>query len=198
LSFGVQISASQLNFLENASTTAAKNDWNDSKSSAKDSLEAGQQVAKNAAAKAADLARSQIDTTRENLHSGLTMAAETAHRSISGVQQALTGEKAKEAMKRSAQHIEAISGASAELSHGFQEISREWMTYAKQESEKFHAAFGALAQCRSPHEFFEVQSRLTKENLETFVASTRRISEISTAVATKATQKIAASQQTSV
>ena len=184
--------------MENPSSTSSKNDWNDPKSfDAKASIEAGQNAAKKVATKASDLAHSQIDTTQENLHSGLTMAAETAHRSVSGFQEALTGDKAKEAMKRSAQHIEAISGAGTELSHGFQEISREWMTYAKQGAEKWQAAFGALARCRSPHEFFEVQSRLTKENLETFVASTRRISEISTAVATKATQKIAAAQQTS-
>jgi hypothetical protein len=197
MSFGVQIAALQEKSMENAPSTASKHDRNDPKSAdAKASIEAGQNAAKNAATNAADLARSQINATQENLHSGLTMAAETAHRSVSTFQERLTGDNAKEAMKRSAQHIEAISGAGTELSHGFREISREWMTFAKQGAEKWHAAFGALAECRSPQEFFEVQSRLTKENLETFVAGTRRICEISTAAAAKATQKIAAAQQT--
>ncbi len=179
--------------MENASSNDYNNGRNEANSfDAKASLEAGQ----NATKKAADLARSQVNSTRENLHSGLTMGAETVHRSISGFQEAFTGDKAKEAMKKSAQHVEAISGAGAELTHGLQEISREWMTYAGQRAEKWQGGFGAFAQCRSPQEFFEVQSRLTKEGLEAFFASARRMSEVSTAVATKATQKIAAAQQT--
>lgn len=158
----------------------------------KDAVIAGQDRASKIATRGAEIARTQIDSTQEAVRSGLNIAAASAHRSLSGLQEAFTGEKAKEAMKQSSEHFETITAASAVLSKGFQDISREWMDTAKKGAEKSQEAFHALARCRSPNEFFEIQSRLLKENLGILVDSTRRVAEISSETAKTATQKIGA------
>lgn len=155
------------------------------------------QAARNAAerlASGAEMARANAQTINETVRSGLDIAADTARSSAGSFTEAVSGDKAKEAMQNSAHYVEAISGAGSVLSQSFQDISREWMTWAKGHAEKTQLGFSELMQCRSPHDLFEVQSRLVKENLEHFVTSTQRVSEISNAAAKQAAQKISATR----
>lgn len=160
--------------------------------------EAAVQAARNAAERlasvGAETASANAQTINETVRSGLDIAADAARSSAGGVTESMSGEKAREAMQNSAHHVEAISGAGSVLSQSFQDISREWMTWAKGHAEKTQLGFSELMQCRSPHDLFEVQSRLVKEDLEHFVTSTQRVSEISNAAAKQATQKISATR----
>jgi phasin family protein len=48
----------------------------------------------------------------------------------------------------------------------------------------------SFARCRTPHEFFELQTRLMRENLNAVLNGTKRFAEISARAAQEATAKI--------
>ena len=53
----------------------------------------------------------------------------------------------------------------------FYEFSRVRMALAQISAQKLLSSFAALMGCRSPHEFFQLQNQLVKEQLELFAAS---------------------------
>lgn len=87
-------------------------------------------------------------------------------------------------------NVEQFSRMGAAVSHGLQEISREWVGWTRARAQNSQQGFIALMQCRSPHEFFEVQSRILNQNLELLTASTRRMIEISSEMTSRVSPRI--------
>ncbi len=82
--------------------------------------------------------------------------------------------------------------ASAVLTRGVQDLSREWFSLTQERLQKNLEDFGALARCRSLPDVMAAQSNLVRDNLEQTIESTRRIAEVATRVANEASQALTA------
>ncbi len=104
----------------------------------------------------------------------------------------LTGERSEELARRSTQNLEAVTEAGAIVTRGVQDLSREWLTFMQERTQKNIEGFTALARCRSLPEFFTLQAELVRDNLQQTVESTRRMAEVSTRLVTDASQTVTA------
>jgi hypothetical protein len=101
-----------------------------------------------------------------------------------------SAEKTENVIEKWSANVEQFSRTGAAVSHGFREISREWVSWTRARVQNSQQGFMALMQCRSPHELFEVQSRILSQNLELLTASTRRMLEISSEMTSAVSPKI--------
>ena len=104
----------------------------------------------------------------------------------------LTGERSEELARRSTQNLEAVTEAGAIVTRGVQDLSREWLTFMQERTQKNIEGFTALARCRSLPELFTLQAELVRDNLQQTVESTRRMAEVSTRLVTDASQTVTA------
>jgi phasin family protein len=65
---------------------------------------------------------------------------------------------------------------------GFQELAKAYQSLATKNAEKLTASIQALATVKSPTEFAELQQKLIKEGVESAVADSRDIAELTTSV----------------
>jgi len=132
--------------------------------------------------------------TQDTMQSGLNSVSESAQRFTDQVTQAygLTGEGREELTRQGSQSLEMVAQASAMLTRGVQDLSREWFSLTQERLQKNLDDFGALARCRSIPDFMAAQSNLMRDNLEQTIESTRRIGEVATRVANEASQTLTA------
>ena len=132
--------------------------------------------------------------TQDTMRSGLNSAAASAQRFTDQVSQTygITGEGREELTRQGAQNLEVFTQASAVLTRGVQDLSREWFKLTQERLQKNLDDFGALARCRSLPDVMAAQSNLLRDNLEQTVESTRRIAEVATRVANEASQALTA------
>ena len=90
------------------------------------------------------------------------------------------GKEGAEAVQRTAGGAQdGLAQSGAVIADGMQSISREMMDLTQRSLEKSLSRFGRLAQCRTPQDFFATQNEIFRENLEEFLNSARRITEMS-------------------
>lgn len=73
---------------------------------------------------------------------------------------------------------------------GLTSLTKAYQDIATRNFEKLTASVQALASVKTPVEFFEIQQKLIKESLETTVADTRAIAELTTSVFTAAFEPV--------
>jgi phasin family protein len=136
----------------------------------------------------------ESEATRDALRSGLNSASENARRFTDQVSQAygITGEGREELTRRGAQSLEMMTQASTMLTHGVQDLSREWFSLTQERLQKNLDDFGVLARCQSLPDFMAAQSNIVRHNLEQTIEGTRRIAEVATRVANEAGQTLQA------
>ena len=125
---------------------------------------------------------------------GADAAAQNAERSLNRLAVAfrLSGEGVQQAVEQSAQNMQAITEYGSVLSHGVQDISREWLSFVQQAAQANVEGFGTLLRSRTPQDLAVAQSDLLRQNLEALLNSSARISERSAAIASETVQRIAA------
>jgi hypothetical protein len=128
------------------------------------------------------------------MRSSLNSASANAQRFTDQVSQAygITGERREELTRQGSQNLEMVVQASAVLTRGVQDLSREWFSLTQERLQKNLDDFGALARCRSIPDVMAAQSTLMRDNLEQTIESTRRIGEVATRVANEASQTLVA------
>jgi phasin family protein len=128
------------------------------------------------------------------MRSGLNSASANAQRFTDQVSEAygITGEGREELTRQGSQNLEMVVQASAVLTRGVQDLSREWLSLTQERLQKNLDDFGALARCRSIPDVMAAQSTLMRDNLEQTIESTRRMAEVATRVANEASQTLAA------
>jgi hypothetical protein len=140
----------------------------------------------------ADMIARNAETIEQAWQSGSEMAAQLTERSMEQFARAfgITGESAQHATQQSARNLESIVQSSAILAGGVQNISREWLDFARKRVQQNLQRVDALVNCRTPHELLAAQSDLVRDNLEDFVHSARRMAEISVHIAEEAAGKM--------
>lgn len=173
----------------NAGRTAVSEATRTARVMTEQAAEAGQ----SAAHAGAEIARRNAETVRQAAQSGVTMATQAAQRSASQFARAfgLTGERVQQTTQQSTRNVQVLAETGAVLARGMQDISREWLNFAQDRARKNVESFGALARCRTPQDWFAVQSDLLRDNLEGALNSSRRVAQISMEVADQAARKIA-------
>ena len=139
-------------------------------------------------------ARQVAQTARGTIGSGLGTMTDLAQRSTDQVMDALnrSGERSQEIAERSSQTLAAVTGVSAVLTRGFQDLSREWLDLVQERARKNVESLTALSRCRSLPDVVAVQSDLVRDGLQQTIEGTRRFAEVSTRVVNEANQTLSA------
>jgi phasin family protein len=134
----------------------------------------------------------QISRAADAGREGVRVASETGQRLTEQVVQlfGFAGERGQELTRQSSQNLEVVTETSAVLARGFQDISREWLGLMQEGMQKSFENFAALSRCRSVQDVMALQSEFARTSLEQTVEGTRRISELSTRVASEASQTL--------
>ena len=151
-------------------------------------LDAAERAEKKAAAEAAravkaaaDASQAQADAARSAMDAGLRTVEDVATRA--------SGRMADSVGEQTRSFAVATQSGTA-LASGFQDASREWMGWAQARLQNQTAGFAALMQCRTPQDFFAVQTRLVREDMELSLETGRRVFGIAASAATDAASTV--------
>jgi hypothetical protein len=142
------------------------------------------------ASAARNVERISADAAQDLTQSGLDMTAESTRRLTDQVTRlfGFSAEGTTDLARQASQNFEAITEASEVLVRGFQDVSREWFSLTQEGLQKNLEELNALAGCRSVSDLMVVQTSLVRENLQQTLDMGRRLAEVSTRVANKASQ----------
>ena len=145
-----------------------------------------------AARAGADLFQRNAETMQEAWASGSKVASRLTEQSVQGFARVfgMTGERAEQAATQSSRNLESIVQSGTVIAGAMQNISREMFEFTRKRVEQNLHRVDALINCRTPQEILAAQSDLMRDNLEDFVQSTRRISEISMEMADEAARRM--------
>jgi hypothetical protein len=159
----------------------------------RDVVEAAEQTAESAAnvVRAGAVGAGEMAYTGQHaLQNGVGTAVELAQRSMSQVTElfGLAGQQTPKRHGQGTTSFEAMTYSTTGLARGFQNASREWLEMSQKCVQTKLAGFNAMARCRSVQDFVAVQSSLIRDNFDLAVENSRRLAEMSRAVATNTTQ----------
>jgi hypothetical protein len=106
-----------------------------------------------------------------------------------------TGDEAQQATERSVRNTQSVMESATAISKGLNEISREYLQFARRQMEKNMDRMNELWRCRTPHEFAAVQSDLIRDTMSGVLESGRRVADMSLKVADDAGKRIASNMQ---
>ncbi|MGP0094206.1 MAG: phasin family protein [Xanthobacteraceae bacterium] len=150
-------------------------------------------IGEHAARASADSIQRNAEAAQQTWQSASDMAARLTERSADQLARAfgLSGEEAQQAAHQSSRNFGAIMQSSVVLSHGMQNISREWFDFARKRMAENLNLLEALTRCRTPQDIAAVQSNVMRDNLEDLLQSTKRIADMSVRIADEAARKVA-------
>jgi hypothetical protein len=106
-----------------------------------------------------------------------------------------TGDEAQQATERSVRNTQSVMESATAVSKGLNDISREYLQFARRQMEKNMDRMNELWRCRTPHEFAAVQSDLIRDTMSGVLESGRRVADMSLKVADEAGKRIASNMQ---
>jgi phasin family protein len=101
-----------------------------------------------------------------------------------------SGDDAQKLLQNSSKNLSAVLESTNAIASASEEFSREWMDTTRKVFEQTISRSESLAQCRTPQDYFATQVELARENFNTLLHGTRRLSEISARTAQEATNKM--------
>lgn len=145
-----------------------------------------------AARAGADVLQRQSEAAQDAWTSSTKMVSQMTERTMENFARVfgMSGERAQQAAEQSSRNAEAIVQSTSIIAGGVQSISKELFDLTQKQLNQNLRRMDALVNSRSPQEILAVQSDLLKDNLESFVHSTRRISEISMQMADEASRRM--------
>lgn len=79
-------------------------------------------------------------------------------------------------------NIDALIKSGTIVAQGFEDLAKVYSSIASQTVEQTSSALKAFAAAKNPAEFQTVFNSVAKQNLDSFVASSRKVQEISTTI----------------
>jgi hypothetical protein len=145
-----------------------------------------------AARAGADVLQRQSEAAQDAWTSSTKLVSQMTERTMENFSRVfgMGGERAQQAAEQSSRNTEAIVQSTSIIAGGVQSISKELFDLTQKQLNQNLRRMDALVNSRSPQEILAVQSDLFRDNLESFVQSTRRISEISMQMADEASRRI--------
>jgi phasin family protein len=102
----------------------------------------------------------------------------------------LSGNDAQNVLADTSKNLGAVLDSTHTITSVSEEFSRQWIETTRKMFETTINRSETLAGCRTPQEFFGMQAELARDNLNTVLHGTRRLSEISARAAQEATNKM--------
>jgi hypothetical protein len=142
--------------------------------------------------KNADVVRKNAEHTSEFWRSGTAIGGQIAEHSMEQFSRVLglAGGNAQHTLHRCFHNVQAITESSAHMTDGLRDASAEWKAFAQNSIEHNLDRVNALLGCRSIDQCVAVQTELVRDNLEAFLQSARRMSEIYARVAEEAARRV--------
>ncbi|ADM10115.1 hypothetical protein PB2503_10319 [Parvularcula bermudensis HTCC2503] len=88
------------------------------------------------------------------------------------------------------ENVEAMIESATTMAKGFEKIANENVEYAKKQMETGSDRFQSLTKARTPQEFFEAQSELLRNSMETQIGQVNKMSDMMIATARDAAQPL--------
>jgi phasin family protein len=95
-------------------------------------------------------------------------------------------------------NVDAIVKANTILAKGFEDLGRQAVAYTQASFEKAAATGQSLLTVKSPQELFAIQSAYAQQSIESFVAESTRLSQLSAKIVQEAFAPIAARVEVTV
>jgi hypothetical protein len=145
-----------------------------------------------AARAGADIIQRQADAMQEAWNSSTKMATQITERTMGNFARVfgVTGDRAQETAQQSSRNAESIMQSTTIIAGGIQSISRELLDLTQKQLDQTLSRADALMNSRSPQEWFAAQGDLLRDNLESYVQGTRRISELCMQMADEAARRM--------
>jgi phasin family protein len=140
----------------------------------------------------ADVFQRQTEAMQDAWNSSTKMASQMTERTMENFARVfgMSGERAQQAAEQSSRNAESIVQSTTIIAGGIQSISRELLDLTQRQLDQNMRRADALISSRSPQEWFAAQSDLFRDNLESFVQGTRRISELSMQMSDEAARRM--------
>lgn len=141
----------------------------------------------------ADFLRHNTEMLQNTWRFGMEAAAAVMNRSTDQLGRSFgwSGDEAQQAAERSVRNTHTVMDSAAAVSRGMNEISREYLQFARRQIENNMERMNELWRCRTPHELAAVQSDLIRETMTGALESSRRMADMSLKVADDAGKRIA-------
>lgn len=150
--------------------------------------EAGERTAR----AGAEAMQRNADAVGETWRNGSEVASRMAGRSLDQLSKMLgmSGETARQTAQQSANNIQALMESTTIVAGGLHDASAEWLRFAQGRVEQNLDHFDQLMGCRSPQEYFALQTRIVRDAFEALLHSARRSAERATHIVDEASRKI--------
>jgi phasin family protein len=151
--------------------------------------EAGEEVAR----AGANLLQQNAETLQNAWRLGLDMATAVMGRSTDQLGRTLgfSGDGVQQATERSARNAQSILYTSTAAAKVMDGMSREYFEFVRQQIEKSTDRMNELWRCRTPQDVAAVQSDIVRENVASFLESSRRMADMSVKLAEDAAKHMA-------
>jgi phasin family protein len=145
----------------------------------------------------ADLLHQNAETLQNTWRFGMETVTDAVNRSTDQLGRTFgwTGEEAQQATERSVRNAQSVMESATAISKGVNEISREYLQFARRQMEKNIERMNELWRCRTPHDFAAVQSDLIRDAMTGVLESGRRVADMSLKLADDAGKRIASNVQ---
>jgi phasin family protein len=100
------------------------------------------------------------------------------------------GEAGRQTMAQSSSNLQAVVESTSLVADGMQDVSGEWLRFAQDRMEQNMEHFDQFLNCRNPHEYVALQTRILRENFDALMQTTRRASERITQTVDQAARKV--------
>jgi hypothetical protein len=120
---------------------------------------------------------------------GVYKVPEPSHKQI--IKRADSGDdQAKDVAKESSQNWDVMLQSGSVLADGLQDISREWVSVARNTIEMNIDGWSDLLRSRNVQEFISAQNSLMRRNVETMLSESARMGELSMGLVNAAVQTV--------
>ncbi|HEY0832386.1 MAG TPA: phasin family protein [Azospirillum sp.] len=98
--------------------------------------------------------------------------------------------EAQETIRRTTQNMNAVIEANTALSEASQAIWREWLDFAQEAARQQADGMQRVVAARTPHDLVDAQMALLKREVETFLNTASRVSDLSSKAVRQATTRV--------
>ncbi|MBF0392485.1 MAG: phasin family protein [Alphaproteobacteria bacterium] len=89
-------------------------------------------------------------------------------------------------------NVEAVVQSGTVAVKGMEELGKLYTDYTNLSIAKANEAVKALSSCKTPQEFMQLQTKLTRDGIESFISDSRKLAEITAGVVNKSIEPLAA------
>ncbi len=159
---------------------------------AKQAAQTAADVSGRATATGIEIVKRSNESAQQLWEASTEMFTQLTHRATDQFGRAfgLSGDDAQNVLADTSKNVGAVLASTNAIASASQEFSRQWMETTRKIFETTISRSETLARCRTPQEFFGMQAELARDNLNTVLHGTRRLSEISARAAQEATNKM--------